>query len=75
MEPSAFGRRSPECFFAEASDIEPGLLPTYLLSGQYSAGLSGKGSHTMRTLAIQRLGFAATAVAILFVGAIVVGLI
>lgn len=29
----------------------------------------------MRTLAIQRLGFAATPIAILFVGAIVVGLI
>lgn len=29
----------------------------------------------MRTLAIQRLGFAVTAAAILFVGAIVIGLI
>lgn len=29
----------------------------------------------MRTLAIQRLGFAVTAIVILFVGAVVVGLI
>jgi hypothetical protein len=61
-------------FSAIPRHIERSFLPTYLNPRQNSERFEGRG-HTMRTLAIQRFAFITTAAAILFVGAIVVGLI